>query len=238
MTNEQDEAPASDAVETAQAPEAETDEVDESKVAPDDRATSGPFDVTEVPAIRPYVDFGGIKVAPREGLQVRLEVNEQQQRVLAVTIEYQGSVLQIQAFAAPKSTGLWNKVRSELAKQSIAQGSQVREVDADLGGQELIVRPKGGGGAPNVQVARFVGVDGPRWMLRGVLLGKAAEDEAARSNILSVFREIVVVRGDSPMPPGELLPLQVPKGVQGATTQAGAPSNADANSGATGQASA
>ena len=54
----------------------EPEEVDDSKSAPEDRAAKGPFDVSEVPAMRPYVDFGGIKVAPREGLQLRLEVDE------------------------------------------------------------------------------------------------------------------------------------------------------------------
>lgn len=190
-------------------------EIDESKSAPEDRAIAGPFDVTEVPAMRPYVDLGGIKVAPREGLQLRLEVDERAGRVQAVSLEYQGSLLQVQAFSAPKTTGLWNRVRAEVTQQMAAQGASVTEEEGQLG-PELLVKTQApaeqGGGE---RVVRFVAVDGPRWMLRGVIMGQAAVDTAARDGILELFRELVVVRGDQPMPPSELLPLRVPAGAQG-----------------------
>ncbi|MFC6234356.1 DUF3710 domain-containing protein, partial [Leucobacter soli] len=67
-----------------------------------------------------------------------------------------------------------------------------------------------GGG---VRVARFVGVDGPRWLLRGVIMGRATVDAEARAKIDEIFRETVVVRGDQPMPPSELLLLTMPAGV-------------------------
>lgn len=197
-------------------------EVDSSKSAPIDRETGGPFDLVEVPTIRPYVDFGGIKVAPREGLQLRLEVDERAKRVVAVTLDYQGSLLQVQAFSAPKTTGLWHQVRGEIAAQLASQGAQVEEAEGALG-SELVaitaVSEEQGGGTRTV---RFVAVDGPRWMLRGVMMGAAADDAKAREGIVELFRDIVVVRGDQPMPPSELLPLQVPAGVaqnpaQGAT---------------------
>lgn len=188
-------------------------EIDTSKSAPEDRGTGGPFDLAEVPTIRPYVDFGGIKVAPREGLQLRLEVDERAKRVVAVTLEYQGSVLQVQAFSAPKTTGLWNRVRGEIAAQLSSQGAQVEEAVGSLG-VELVaitaVPEEQGGGT---RMVRFVAVDGPRWMLRGVMMGAAAGDAKAREGIIELFRSIVVVRGDQPMPPSELLALQVPAGV-------------------------
>ncbi|RGE19640.1 DUF3710 domain-containing protein [Leucobacter sp. wl10] len=189
-------------------------ELDDSKSAPDDRAEAGPFDASEVPAMRPYVDLGGIKVAPREGLQLRLEVDERANRVVAVSLEYAESLLQVQAFAAPKTTGLWNGVRAELIQQMGAQGASTAEESGPLG-PELLVRSQApaeqGGGT---RVARFVAVDGPRWMLRGVIMGKAAVDAEAREQVVDLFRELVVVRGEQPMPPSELLPLKVPAGVQ------------------------
>lgn len=188
-------------------------EVDSSKSAPADRETAGPFDLVEVPTIRPYVDFGGIKVAPREGLQLRLEVDERAKRVVAVTLDYQGSLLQVQAFSAPKTTGLWNKVRGEIATQLSAQGARVEEVAGVLGNELVAVTPvpaEQGGGERTV---RFIAVDGPRWMLRGVIMGAAAEDAKAREGVIELFRDMVVVRGDQPMPPSEMLPLQVPAGV-------------------------
>lgn len=194
--------------------ESAVEEIDESKSAPEDRATAGPFDASEAPALRPYVDLGGIKVAPREGLQLRLEVDERANLVKAVSLEYQGSLLQVQAFAAPKTTGLWNRVRVELAQQTSGQGAKVTEEEGPLGPEVLVLTPvateQGGG----VRPARFIAVDGPRWMLRGVILGKAAVDVEARAGIVELFRELVVVRGDGPLPPSELLPLKVPAGVQ------------------------
>lgn len=212
-----EEARGGDAVELAaeQAPE-----VDESKSAPADRAEAGPFDSSEVPAMRPYVDMGAIKVAPREGLQLRLEVDERQQRVVAVSLEYAESLLQVQAFAAPKTTGLWHRVRGEFAQQMAAQGSEVSEETGPLG-PELVVRSEvSTEQGTGTRIVRFVAVDGPRWMLRGVIMGKAAFDEAARERVMELFRELVVVRGEQPIPPSELLPLQVPAGAQ--ATQGGA----------------
>lgn len=188
-------------------------EADPSKSAPEDRATGGPFDLSEVPVIRPYVDFGSIKIAPREGLQLRLEVDERAKRVVAVTLDYQGSLLQVQAFAAPKSTGLWHRVRGEIAQQLGSQGARVEEVEGALGPELLAVTKapaEQGGGERSV---RFVAVDGPRWMLRGVIMGAAAENEQARAGVVALVRDMVVVRGEQPMPPSELLPLQVPPGV-------------------------
>ncbi|MEJ6490487.1 DUF3710 domain-containing protein [Leucobacter sp. USCH14] len=188
--------------------------VDDAKSAPEDRATAGPFDAAEVPSMRPYVDLGGIKVAPREGLQLRLEVDERANRVIAVSLEYAESLLQVQAFAAPKSTGLWGPVRAELTQQMTSQGGTVAEEQGVLG-PELYVETPAPGDQGGTRVARFIAVDGPRWMLRGVIMGKAARDPEARERVIGLFRELVVVRGDQPMPPSELLQLKVPAGVQG-----------------------
>ncbi len=196
----------------------EDDDIDESKSAPEDRGSSGPFDISEVPAMRPYVDLGAIKIMPREGLQVRLEVDERSARVVAVTLNYEDSMLQLQAFSAPKSSGLWNRVRGELVQQLSSQGAKVREQDGELG-PELLVQspiPKDQGGG--TRVVRFVGVDGPRWLLRGAIMGKAAADAAAQSEINSLFRETVIVRGEHPMPPSELLVMKMPAGMQGTAT--------------------
>lgn len=196
-------------------------EVDTSKSSPEDRDSAGPFDISEVPGIRPYVDFGAIKIAPREGLQLRLEVDERAKRVVAVTLDYEGSLLQLQAFSAPKSSGLWNRVRSEINEQMSGQGAHTTEEVGVLGPElavETRVPAEQGGGSRKM---RFIAVDGPRWMLRGVVLGKATDDSAAKQRIISLFRDTVVVRGDQPMPPSELLPLQVPAGVaqQGAAQE-------------------
>jgi hypothetical protein len=58
--------------------------------------------------------------------------------------------------------------------------------------------------------ARFLGVDGPRWFLRGTVIGPAgAGGEAARA-VEDAFRAVVVVRGTEPMPVREPLPMRLP----------------------------
>jgi hypothetical protein len=53
-------------------------------------------------------------------------------------------------------------------------------------------------------------VDGPRWFLRGLFAGAAAADPAAAAPLEAVFREVVVIRGEQPMPPRDLLELRLP----------------------------
>jgi hypothetical protein len=181
------------------------------KSAPEDRASSGPFDDSEANPVRPYIDLGGIKILPREGLNLRLEVEEQTQRIVAVGLDYADSTLQVQPFAAPRSAGLWDETREQIRQQVRQQGGRVEERDGPLGAELLaevpVVAPDGSTGQ---RLARFVGVDGPRWFLRGVIGGAATADMDAASRVEDLFRSIVVVRGGSPMPPRDLIPLRMP----------------------------
>jgi len=65
-------------------------------------------------------------------------------------------------------------------------------------------------GQTGTRLARFVGVDGPRWFLRGVIAGEGAVNPEAAAQIEDLFRSIVVVRGNTPMPPRDLIPLHMP----------------------------
>lgn len=185
------------------------------KSAPADRATAGPLDESEANAVRPYIDLGGIKVVPREGLQVRLEVEEGSKRVVAVGLDLAGSTLQVQPFAAPRSGGLWHEIRAQIAEQIAKQGGTTSLNVGPFGPELLAQIPVAAPGqSASTRLARFVGVDGPRWFLRGVIAGDAATNRDAAADIEDVFRSVVVVRGNTPMPPRDLIPLQVPQGVQ------------------------
>ncbi|MDT3331352.1 DUF3710 domain-containing protein [Microbacterium aquilitoris] len=181
------------------------------KSAPSDRAANGPFDEAEANPVRPYIDLGGVKVLPREGLNLRLEVEEQTKRIVAVGLDYAGSTLQVQPFAAPRSSGLWEETREQIRQQVRQQGGRVEEREGPLGPELLAEVPVAGAdGAAGKRLARFVGVDGPRWFLRGVIGGAAAGDITAAEQIEDLFRSIVVVRGTTPMPPRDLIPLKMP----------------------------
>ena len=62
---------------------------------------------------------------------------------------------------------------------------------------------------------RFLGIDGPRWFLRGVLQGPAASSEHSAQALREVLRGIVVVRDGQARPPREILPLHAPGAVTG-----------------------
>lgn len=180
------------------------------KAAPAGRATDGPFDESEANPVRPYIDLGGIKVLPREGLNLRLEVEEQTKRIVAVGLDYAGSTLQVQPFAAPRTGGLWHETREQIREQVRQQGGRVEEREGPLGRELLAEVPAAAAQGSGLRLARFVGVDGPRWFLRGVIGGAATSDLDAAAQIEDLFRSIVVVRGTVPMPPRDLIPLKMP----------------------------
>ena len=181
-----------------------------SKSAPLNRATDGPFDDSEANPVRPYIDLGGIKILPREGLNLRLEVEEQSKRIVAVGLDYADSSLQVQPFAAPRSGGLWDETRVQLRDQVKAQGGRVEEREGPLGKELLAEVPATAAEGSGLRLARFIGIDGPRWFLRGVIGGAGASDPETAEKVEDLFRSIVVVRGGSPMPPRDLIPLKMP----------------------------
>lgn len=185
------------------------------KSAPVNRAATGPLDISEVTNGLEYaVDFGAIKVIPVTGVEIRLEIEESSQRVIAVTLDFEGSSLQLQAFAAPKNEGVWNEVRQQLAGSIQQQGGTAEERLGSFGMELFVKLPVIENGAPvGIRQARFVGVDGPRWFLRGLITGAAMTDPAAASRIEGLYRSIAVDRGNDPIPPRELLDLKVPNGV-------------------------
>ena len=183
------------------------------KSAPADRETAGPLDESEANAVRPYVDLGGVKILPRPELALRLEVEEGSKRVVEVALDFAESTLQVQPFAAPRSSGLWHEIRAQIADQIRKQGGSVAEANGSLG-PELHAQIPATGQQGGSRLARFVGVDGPRWFLRGVISGKAAVDAEAAAKIEELFRSVVVVRGTTPMPPRDLIPLHVPASAQ------------------------
>jgi hypothetical protein len=186
--------------------------VSDAKSAPADRAINGPLDESEANAVRPYVDLGGVKIVPRAELQLRLEVEEGSKRVVAVALDYAGSTLQVQPFAAPRNSGLWHEIRQQIVEQIQKQGGTTRIATGNFGPEVQAQIPVTTPGAPQTtRLARFIGVDGPRWFLRGVIAGDAIVNPEAAAKVEELFRSIVVVRGVTPMPPRDLIPLHMPQ---------------------------
>ena len=165
---------------------------------------SGPWDADEPYPERERVDLGGMQLPIGPGFEVQLNVAGDQ--IVGAVILVDGSALQVHAFAAPKSTGIWDEVRGELKREVTAGGGTAEEVEGPFG-TELAAQVKQGDGLHPV---RFCGIDGPRWFLRAVFSGKAAIDADAARPLEDVVRDIVVVRGDGPMPPKEPIELRLP----------------------------
>jgi hypothetical protein len=181
------------------------------KSYPADRSERGPLDDQEAGSVKPSIDLGSLRVEPRRGMQMRLEVEKSSSRVVAVTFEYAGSTIQVQPFAAPRSSGLWLGIREQIAQQIRSQGGEVTAGDGEFGPELVAMVPVQSPEGFSKRTVRFIGIDGPRWFLRGVIGGPAATDVTAAEAIHEIFRSLVVVRGATPMPPRDLLPLRVPE---------------------------
>lgn len=179
------------------------------KIAPADRASAGPFDVSEIGVLTPYLDFGSIRLAPRPGMQIRADVDENSKRVIALTLEIDKHRMQLQAFASTKNEGLWLQTMEALAKGIQSQGGSAEQRDGILGMELKAEVPVVVAGNKQLRQSVFVGTDGPRWFLRGVLSGPDIYGHSYEQ-LIAVFRSTAVNRGDIPMPPGDLLPLRLP----------------------------
>ncbi|HWD04848.1 MAG TPA: DUF3710 domain-containing protein [Amycolatopsis sp.] len=166
----------------------------------------GPFDVADAEDDGiPRIDLGSVRVPVPDGSQVQVEMDPDVGGVRAVHVVTELGQITVSAYAAPGSGGLWREVGTELADQLRADGAKVTvgrgewglELSAIVGDVAL----------------RFVGVDGPRWMLRGVIAGPQSAAAQAPDALRAIVRKTIVDRGPSPMPVRTPLPITLPEAV-------------------------
>ena len=164
----------------------------------------GPFDVEDAPDDqRPRLDLGSIRVPVPDGAQLQVEMTSDGAGVRAVHLQTSGGQITINAYAAPRSGGLWDEICGELAEQLRKDGARVGWSEGDWGAELA--------GQINDVALRFVGVDGPRWMLRGVVAGAHGVARQSEKLLRDIVRGTVVVRGSDPMPVRTPLPLTLPE---------------------------
>ena len=172
--------------------------------------TTGPFDQRDAPDDEvPRIDLGALFVPVGAALDLRLEMNEQQQ-VIAVTLAGPDGSMQLGVYAAPRNEGIWDDVRAEIATSLREQKGAPKERTDGQFGVELTGTIAGDGGRVPV---RFIGIDGPRWFLRALLAGSAA-DPARAARYEDVLRQVIVDRGTEPLPVREPVPLRLPKDME------------------------
>ena len=173
------------------------------------RTEGGPWDAAEPFPAQERVDLGSLQVPVGPEHEIQLVMAEQ--HGAWVTVRYRESEVQIQAFAAARRGALWDDVRAEIAAEVQTAGGRSQESDGSFGIELMAQVPaEPGQPASGMRLVRFVGIDGPRWFVRGLFTGPAADGGEQAEPLEEVLRDVVVVRGEHPVPPREILELRLP----------------------------
>lgn len=203
----------------AEAPAADTDRDWNAFDLSEDWREDGPFDLDEVDLEADDVqrlDFGSLIVTPPPNCEIRLQVAEGTETIVAILIVQEESALELSVFSAPRTPGLWAEIREQIIEQTEAANGTADCVEGPFG-TELVrnVPMQLPDGRVGMQVTRTWVAEGPRWLLRGVIMGRAAMTSEVDNDVVGplfdAFCDLVVRRGDDPKPVGDMLPLQLPE---------------------------
>ncbi len=170
----------------------------------------GPYDLTERDHDESeYLDLGTLLVRMRPDIEVQLPTEDDV--VTAVLVTAEGSAVELRPFAGARSGGTWDGVRGELRDEVDRREGTWTEVEGPFGTELLAQFPATGpDGAAAIQPARFLGIEGPRWVLRATILGAAGLESTEDGVFMEVIRDVRVRRGDEPRMLRETLPLVLP----------------------------
>jgi len=198
----------------------EPDALDDAQVedadSEDDGPADGPWDADGVVDDGiDRIDLGSLRVAPTEGTELRLQVDEQTGEVQSAMLAGDEGAIELRAFAAPRGGDLWSEVRPQIAADISQHGGTATERDGrwgvELVCQMQVLMPDGTQG---MQPSRIVGINGARWLLRATFLGLPAVEPDRAQLWEDALSAVVVQRGTHAMPVGDPLPLVLPDDVQ------------------------
>lgn len=177
-----------------------------------DARANGPWDASEAPSAPGVdrIDLGALLVTPTTGIDVQAQADQASGTVTQLTFNRTDAMVQVQPYAAPRSGGMWDDIRAQIATSINSAGGLVEVADGPFG-PELRAQVVPSDGSAGLQPARFCGIEGPRWFLRAVFLGKAARPGEAADALEAMVRSLVVVRGAEAMPVGAPIPLRLPR---------------------------
>ena len=175
---------------------------------------NGPFEVSER-AFEPeeYLDFGSLLIKAIPDIEIQLPTDNDV--LTAVLVAHGGSAIELRPFAGSKSAGTWDGVRADLRAEVENKDGKLTEIDGPFG-PELMAQFAAAApdGSAAIQPARFIGVEGPGWVLRATILGEAALESTDEGVLMDIIRQARVRRGDEPRLLRESLPLVLPPDAQ------------------------
>ncbi|MCD2158323.1 DUF3710 domain-containing protein [Rhodococcus cerastii] len=151
------------------------------------------------------VDLGSILLPLPEAVQLQVQMDPEGRPQSVYLVTDNSERITVEAFAAPRSPGLWQQTADVLVESLRDEGARVTG-EAGPWGKEIV--------AITAEAdLRFIGIDGPRWMVRGVVSGPP--NTGGESSLIALARSIlsdtVVRRGAEPYPAGASLPLLLPE---------------------------
>lgn len=178
----------------------------------------GPWDVSEHPVDEDdetRAHLGALSIAGHPEVELRLQVDEASNNVVAVMLLAQDGAMELRAFAAPRNEDLWDEIRPKLGAEAARRGGTATPVDGPYGtALHLVVPGVTPDGQKVTQPSTVLGIAGPRWLLRVTMFGRPAQEYRPDALLETVLRSTVVIRGNQPMAPGETLPLVLPARAQ------------------------
>ena len=178
--------------------------------------TQGPLEFSSDLDTSSMLDLGAVFLPNIPGLEVHLDLDPRSGKGKSVSLHLNMTIAEVQIFAAAVNDDLWATMRD-----AISSGLRDQKVDCtvEMGrfGTEIhaVMPTVDLDGNAHVQPVRFVGVRGSRWLVRAVISGDGAlvveqPDADAGPDIDDVISQLVINRGEDPLPPGERLALRSP----------------------------
>lgn len=177
----------------------------------------GPFDISEVDLDADDVerlDLGCVVLTPFEGIQIQLQIDQRTRKVQAVLVMAGSSAIEVALFAAPAQSSMMAEVRQEMVEATEQAGGKVSLVEGPFGTEVRRIIPMTDPKGNRVfHISRTWFAEGPRWLLRGVVMGDAAQAsgvDGISELVYEFFSNTVVRRDQQPRVPGDLIPMTLP----------------------------
>ncbi len=178
----------------------------------------GPYDIEEVDLDADDVkrlDLGTLIITPFDKMNLQLQVDKAKEKVQALLISDGASAMEVAVFAGPTRASMVPEIRGEIMRATDEAQGKVQMVEGPFGAElrrRLPVTTPEGKAATHMSRTWLVG--GPGWVLRGVVMGRAAlepDNQEADSALWEFYSNLVVRRGQQPAVPGSVLTMDVPQ---------------------------